>query len=86
MIIIFKFHYDSINSMEMQQLQGYDDWINEISYQIIPDDELLRVQRLLKEQLEIPFEKGTSTSENYVEDTYVQDTYGVTEDSYVWGQ
>lgn len=79
-------YQDAFKNVEMQQLQGYDDWINEISYQIIPDDELLRVQRLLKEQLEIPFEKGTSTSENYVEDTYVQDTYGVTEDSYVWGQ
>lgn len=78
-------YQDAFKNIEMQQLQGYDDWINETSYQVIPDDELLRIQKILKTQLEIPFEQGTTSSED-TEDTYVEDIYGVTEDSYVWEQ
>ncbi|MBM7709069.1 LCP family protein [Enterococcus lemanii] len=56
-------YQDAFKNIKMQQLQGIDDMINDISYQIIPEQELLRVQESIKEQLEIPFERKGNSDE-----------------------
>lgn len=42
---------NSFTTIDNESLNGYGEMIDEVSYQIIPDEELARVQLLLKQQL-----------------------------------
>lgn len=61
-VIALKYQ-EAFKNIKMQQLQGVDDMIDGISFQIIPDQELLRIQESIKEQLEIPFERKENSDE-----------------------
>ena len=41
----------SFMTIDNETLNGYGEMIDDVSYQIIPDEELARVQLLLKQQL-----------------------------------
>lgn len=55
-------YQDAFKNIETEQLQGQDEMLYGISYQVVQEEELVRVQNILKEQLEIPYEE-TSTSD-----------------------